>query len=687
METSKPEHFFNRELSWIEFNTRVFEEARDPSNPLLERLKFLGIVSSNFDEFFMVRMASLEESSPAFQTVRSRAYGLIEQQNLYFEQAMIPEMESHGIVRVPAEALNEKQLEFVKLLFYKEIFPVLTPIALHPDKALPVLANLSLFLVLGLKPEAPADTARSYAVIEIPKNFPRMISLPSEKGYSFILLEDLIFMFARELFDGFEIATRGLMRLTRAAEMSLDEETDQDFAKVMAEALRSRNQNRILRMEIAGDKQTKDFLTAHLQVSPGNLFDVKTWFDLKGISQLAFRPLFEDLKRPAWQPRSVPAFEEADSVWDLLKKKDVWIHQPYQSFDYFIQFLSEAAKDPNVLAIKQTLYRTGQDSAVGAALEKAVENGKRVTVLVELKARFDEEKNISWARRLEVAGATVIYGMAGYKTHAKACLVVRREPEGIRRYAHIGTGNYNEKTAGIYSDIGIFSSDEALANDLTSFFNMITGFSRPLGMNRITVAPYGMRNRIKQLIQREILRSRPEKPGIIRAKMNSLVDPEIIDCLYKASKAGVKIQLNVRGVCCLRPGIKGLSENIEVRSIVDMFLEHSRIFHFQNGGDEEVYISSADWMPRNLDRRVEIMFGVEDGEIRRDLIELLNAYFRDNSKSWYLLSDGRYEKVMSPSEDKRFRVQEFLCRKAEQQEEFQKKSAPKELKPQRPRHE
>ncbi len=687
MEDIKPDLFFDRELSWIEFNARVFEEARDPSNPVLERLKFLGIVSSNFDEFFMVRMASLTDANPQADTVRARAHALMEQQNIYFEQMLVPELESHGIVRVPAQGLNEKQMEFVKNLFFKEIFPVLTPIALHAEKNAPVLANLSLFLVLGLVPSENAAAPKSYAVIEIPKNFSRMITLPSEKGYSFILLEDLIFMFARELFDGFEIATRGLMRLTRGADLSLNEETDEDFAKVMSEALRNRSHSHVLRMELASDSAMQVFLCEHLKVPQKNVFEVKTWFDLKGISQLAFQPLFEDLKRPAWTPKSVPEFENMDSFWELLKKKDVWIHHPYQSFDYVVQFLNEAARDPGVLAIKQTLYRTSPDSAVGAALEKAIENGKRVTVLVELKARFDEEKNISWARRLEVAGATVIYGVAGYKTHAKACLVVRREAEGIKRYVHLSTGNYNEKTAHVYSDIGFFSSDEALANDMTVFFNMITGFSRPLGLSRITVAPFGMRNKIKQLIQREVLRSRPEKPGLIMAKMNSLVDPEIIQALYKASKAGVKIQLNVRGICCLKPGIKGLSENIEVRSIVDMFLEHSRIFYFQNGGDEEIYLSSADWMPRNLDRRIEAMVSIENNDMKRDLADLLKAYFKDNVKSWYLLSDGRYEKVMSPSEDKRFRVQEFLCRKAEQQDEFHKKSAPRELKPQRPQHE
>lgn len=683
----KDELFFDRQLSWIEFNARVFAEASDPSNPVLERLKFLGIVSANFDEFFMVRMATLDQTAhPLAEKVRKQAYKLMEEQQDYFEQVLVPEMESHGITRVPPEGLSEKQHEFVKKIFTKELFPVLTPIAVSPEKQIPVLANQGIFLVLGLVPVEKKSPVH-YAVVEIPKNFPRMIALPSEKGYQFILLEDLIFMFAKDLFDGYDIATRGMMRLTRGAEMTLNEETEEDFAKVMTEAIRARHSSEIMRLEYGGDEAMLTFLTAQLKITKDKVFKVKGWFDLKGISQLAFQPIFEDLKRPSWTPKIVPAFEEAGSIWDLLKQKDIWTHHPYQSFDYVIQFLAEAARDPSVLAIKQTLYRTGHESAVVAALEKAIENGKRVTVLVELKARFDEEKNITWARRLEIAGATVIYGVAGLKTHAKACLIVRRESDGIRRYVHLSTGNYNEKTAHIYTDIGFFSSNEVLANDVTIFFNMITGYSQPLGMSRVTVAPFGMRQKFKQLIQREILRSTPQTPGVIIAKMNSLVDPDMIEALYKASKAGVKIFLNVRGVCCLKPGVKGLSENIEVRSVVDMFLEHSRIFYFQNGGNPEVYLASADWMPRNLDRRIEIMVSIEDPEIRQELTDLLKLYFRDNVKSWHLLPDGHYEKIIPSSEEKRFRIQEHLCRKAEQQEEIQKKAVPRELKPQKPQHE
>lgn len=691
MTTDKDELFFDRQLSWIEFNARVFAEASDPSNPVMERLKFLGIVSSNFDEFFMVRMAALEQAEngephPLASKVRKQAYKLMEEQHNYFQEVMIPELESHGITRLRAENLNEKQREFVRKFFTKELYPVLTPIALHSDRKIPVLANQSIFLVVALVPSEKKAPIH-YAVIEIPKNFPRMIGLPSEKGYQFILQGDLICMFAKDLFDGYDIASRGMLRLTRGAEMTLDEESEEDFAKVMTEAVRARHTSEVIRMEFIGDDSMLEFLSKYLNVPNDKVFKVKTWFDLKGISQLAFQPIFEDLKRPAWTPKSAPVFEEADSIWDLLKQKDVWIHHPYQSFDYVVNFLKEAARDPAVLAIKQTLYRTGSESAIVAALEKAVENGKRVTVLVELKARFDEEKNISWARRLENAGATVIYGVAGLKTHAKACLVVRREPDGIRRYAHLSTGNYNEKTASLYTDIGYFSSRETLANDVTIFFNMITGYSQPMNMAVVSAAPFAMRQKFKQLIQREILRSSAQNPGVIMAKMNSLVDSEMIELLYKASKAGVKIFLNVRGVCCLKPGVKGLSENIEVRSIVDMFLEHSRVFYFQNGGNSEVYLSSADWMPRNLDRRVEIMFSVEDSEIRRELTELLKLYFRDNVKAWHLLSDGRYEKLMPASEKERFRIQEFLCRKAEQQEEMLKKSIPRELKPQKPRHE
>lgn len=682
---SNEKKLFNRDLSWLEFNARVFAEAKDETNPLLERLKFAGIVSSNFDEFFMVRMSSLEVFGEETGAVREKAYALIKEQDRYFDEILLPALEAKGISRIPPQGLSEKQADFAKAFFRKELFPVLTPIGLAADKQPPALINLSLYMVVCLV-DSQEPSVKHYAVVELPKNFPRMISLPAEKGHSFLLLEDILGMFAKDLFKGYEIVGRGLMRLTRAAEVVIDEETDEDFAKVMTEALRKRRTSPVMRLEIAAGREIEEFLKAKLEIPEERICRIASWLDLKSISQLAFQPVLEELKRPAWVPRPVPEFEDAENIWDLLKAKDVWVHHPYDSFEAVNRFVREAAEDPDVLAIKQTLYRAGHDSSMITSLERAAENGKNVTVLVELKARFDEEKNISWARRLEVAGANVIYGVTGFKTHAKACLVVRREPEGIKRYLHLSTGNYNEKTAHIYSDIGFFSSRESLTSDAMVFFNMITGYSQPLPMFDIVVAPYGMRQKLKHLIQREVMRVKQGQPGLILAKMNSLVDPQIIQALYEASQAGVEIKLNVRGICCLRPGIKGLSDTIEVRSVVDMFLEHSRMFYFLNGGDGEFYLASADWMPRNFDRRIEIMFALENKEIKKDLTALLKLYFKDNLKSWRLLADGQYEKIEPQAGEKKFRVQEFLCKKNEEREELRSKAIPKELKPQKPRH-
>lgn len=655
--------YFDRELSWVQFNRRVLSEAMDASNPVMERLKFLGIVSSNFDEFFMVRIPGISDPEAA-KRVYGQAFELIDQQNQYFMDVLVKELEKHGIRRITPEAFQDRQIEYVKNLFHRELLPLLTPVALREDAPLPILASLSLYRILELSdPQGPGKS--QFAVIEIPKNFPRMITIPSDSGFVFLLAEDLISLYMKELFQGYEVLQDGLMRITRASELSLDEEKDEDFATTMSEALRLRRGNDMVRLEIAATDSMVHFLSDKLEIPDFKIYRQRAWFDLKGISQLAFRPQFEDLKRPAWTPQPNPDFAEAEDLWKLVREKDILVHQPYESFDSFIRFISEAASDPDVLAIKQTLYRAAEPSAVIPYLEKAAENGKQVTVLVELKARFDEARNIGWARRLVNAGATVLYGIAGLKTHAKACLVVRREVDGIRRYLHLSTGNYNEVTAQIYTDFGFFTSNEDLTRDVASLFNFITGFSHPSGFSKIEISPFGLRRKIKRLILRESLRSNREKPGVIIAKMNSLVDPEVIDLLYKASNAGVQIKLMVRGICCLRPGVKGQSENIEVTSLVDMFLEHSRIYYFYNGGDEELYLSSADWMPRNFDRRLEVMFPVENEKTKKNLLDILKIYFKDNTKSWKLLPDGNYQRYPRQDE-KEFRVQEYLRRLAEE---------------------
>lgn len=682
---TKKDRYFDREMSWIDFNARVLHEAMEPSNPLLERLKFTGIVSSNFDEFFMVRMASLADTDPALKEVYGRAFQLCDLQREDFEKVLAPEMEKAGLVRVRPPHLTERQHEYLNNLLHQELMPLLTPIAIRDEHTLPSLVNMSLYRIFQLT-DPKVSGSLHYAAVEMPKSYARIISLGSESGYAFILLEDVVSLFARELFPGYQILQQGSIRITRAADLSLDEEKDEDFAKVMSEALRLRRASYITRLEVSAPDELTAFLKEQLKTPDHKICRTGEWIDLKSISQLAFQPIFENLKRPAWVPKPVQDFEEASDVWTLLKERDVMVHQPYESFDAFLHFLNEAARDPDVLAIKQTLYRAAHPSAVVSCLERALENGKQVTVLVELKARFDEQRNIEWARRLVNAGATVLYGVAGLKTHAKACLVVRREVEGIKRYLHLSTGNYNEKTARLYTDIGLFTSNDALSSDVASFFNVITGFSHPVGFSKIEIAPYGLRKKIERLILREAMRSNKDRPGLIMAKMNSLVDQEVIEALYHASQAGVEIKLNVRGVCRLKPGVKGLSENIEVVSIVDMFLEHSRIFYFLNDGDEEVYLSSADWMPRNFDRRLELLFPIEDKKIKKNLAELLKLYFRDNSKSWRLGPDGGWTRIEAADKEKRFRIQEYLIKKAQQAADAAPKGVSvRELKPQKPK--
>jgi len=680
---TEEKRYFNRELSWLDFNARVLAEVGREKNPLLERLKFAGIVSSNFDEFFMVRVASLSENDEATEEVYEKAFRFMKDLENIFSDQLAPALEKENIRRIPAHGLKTEQREFIENLYWTEIKPLLTPIALHEDKPIPMLVNLSLYCMFELIAPEKADVKR-YAVVEVPSNYPRIISLPAGEGYSFVLLEDVIAMFAKDLFTGYEICHSGFFRLTRGAEMSLDEEKDEDFSKVMQEALQSRLRGYVVRLELNnGSPDMAHFLKACLKISERVVYETSDWMDLKEISQLAFQLPYENLKRKTWHPVSVPEFEESAEIWNILKERDILVHHPYESFDALVRFLNEAANDPDVLAIKQTLYRAGSNSKVVSCLERAANQGKRVTVLVELKARFDEEKNIEWAKRLEDAGATVLYGVVGLKTHAKVCLIVRREPDGIKRYVHLGTGNYNEKTAKIYSDLGLFTADDDMTSDCASFFNVITGFSSPSSFSKISIAPFTLRQKIERLILREGMKSEPEKPGLIIAKMNSLVDEGIINALYAASGKGVRIKLNIRGICCLVPGIKGMSENIEVLSIVDQFLEHSRIFYFQNGGDEEIYLSSADWMPRNLNRRLEILFPAEDENVKKDLKEIVGSYFKDNTHAWQLHSDGEYKPVEAAQ--KSFRVQKHWCEKAQQKASQKAKAAFAELKPQRPK--
>ncbi|MCA9396733.1 MAG: polyphosphate kinase 1, partial [Candidatus Omnitrophica bacterium] len=606
----------------------------------------------------------------------------MEEQHRLWSDVLIAELQSCNIRRVRSESLTHKQHEMVKNLFYKEWLSLLTPIALHANKPLPTLLNLNLYMLVELvKLTVPSE--KHYAVVAIPGNLPRIIWLPSEAGSEFILIEDVMAMFIKELFRGYEITEHGLMRLTRTAEMTVDEENDEDFADVMTDALRSRYKNQPVRLEISAKPHCVEYAAANFKVKPHMIFKTSEWVDLKSVAAMAFQPQFSHLARPAWKPKQHPELGEGADFWDALKERDIMLHYPYESFDTFNHFLAAAADDPNVLAIKQTLYRTAKNSLVVKSLKKAALSGKQVTVLVELKARFDEEANIEWAHQLENAGATVLYGIAGLKTHAKACMVIRRETEGVRRYVHLGTGNYNEKTAVLYTDHSFFTSNETIANDVTAFFNVISGYSDPVGFSAIEMAPYRLRKTIQRMIEREIMAGQNNQPGLIIAKMNSLVDQAVIQDLYRASQAGVQILLNIRGVCCLKPGIPGLSENIRVVSVVDMFLEHSRMFYFQNAGDEELYLSSADWMPRNFDRRIEIIFPVKDPVLKKKLTEVLKLYFKDNANAWSLSGTGEYTRAVTENK-KRFRIQEYLCVKAEEAFVKSQEAFNRELKPQRP---
>ena len=651
--------FFNRELSWLAFNERVLEEAFDETNLPLDRLKFLAITSSNLHEFFAVRVAGLrrlagvdpDRRDPAGMTageqldqVRKRVRRMVAESHRCLEEQVWPPLEMAGVRRLAIPDLGVDQSEYLEELFEKEVFPVVTPVALDGEHRFPDLADGEMSLCVSL--EAP-DGEGHMALVSLPKVLPRIAHLPAAKGVQFVLLEDILRRYLPRLFSGHVVRRCLLFRVTRDADLSVEEERDEDFVELMSEVLRLRKRSSVVRLEVekGAPKELLDFLKERLDVAGEDVYRVPGPLDLKAFFDLIGAPGLGDLREASWTPQPVPELPEDCDFWKVLRARDVLVHHPYETFDPVVRLVSEAADDPDVLAIKQTLYRCSGRSKIIRALERAAENGKHVTVLVELKARFDESRNIGWARELERAGVYVIYGVVGLKTHSKATLVVRRESDRIVRYVHLATGNYNESTARLYTDMGLLTSNDDIGSDISAFFNTITGYSQPIPWRKIEMAPLGLKRRILQMVRRETDLSVPERPGLIMAKMNSLVDPDVIEALYHASKAGVRILLNVRGICCLRPGLKRLSENIEVVSIVGRFLEHSRIFYFQNGGEEEVYLASADWMPRNLEKRVELMFPVEAPNTRTRLLRDLELFFRDNVKARRLLSNGRYERV------------------------------------------
>lgn len=668
-----PKYYFNRELSWLEFNDRVLHEALDSRTPLLERLKFLAIFSANLDEFFMVRVAGLKQQVEAGVTsltadgrtpsdqldgINQRLLPMVKEQHEHFEQILRPLLAQQKIYLLEYMDLNSEQRTYLQNYFEEQIFPVLTPLAVDPSHPFPYISNLSLNLAVVVKD--PEQGEEFFARVKVPKVLPRFVALPEplrerQKGkpalWMGVPLEQVIAHNLEFLFPGMNIQEYHPFRITRNADLAVEEDEADDLLLAIEEGLRKRRLGgSAVRMEIHATvpETLRKTLMGEMGLQESDVYEIDGLLGLGDLMSFMGLPLPE-LKDTPWTPvmpvelRSLSGEDDGEDFFSIIRQRDLFVHHPYHSFSGTVQrFITQAADDPNVLAIKMTLYRTSGDSPIVKALIKAAENGKQVAVLVELKARFDEENNILWARKLEQAGVHVVYGIIKLKTHTKIVLVVRQDEKRIRRYVHIGTGNYNPKTARIYTDLGLLSCREDLGADLTDLFNFLTGYSRQRSYRKLLVAPVNLRDRMTTMIQREIEHCRQGNTGRIVAKMNSLVDPKIIATLYEASQAGVQIDLIVRGICCLRPGVVGVSDNIRVISIVGRFLEHSRIYYFYNQGNEQVYIGSADWMRRNLDRRVEAITPIEDPEIIKDLQEILAIMMADNRQAWELQPDGRY---------------------------------------------
>jgi polyphosphate kinase len=670
-----PERFFNRELSWLAFNARVLEEASDASNPLLERVKFAAITASNLDEFFMVRVAGLKNAiregdaepdaagmSPAQQmkAVATRAHEMVEQLYAVVNDQLLPALERAGIRVARVLDLGADQRAALGVYFREQVLPALTPLAIDESRPFPLLASLSLNVVLRLAPVDEGGEAR-LAVVQVPMRLPRLVRVPGD-AVTFVLLSDVIRAEFDTLFPGQRVIESAVVRLARDSELELDDEGGLPYLQAIEEELRQRRRNDVVRVEVeAGVSQDLlDKVATEADVGPDDIYRIPGIVDVRVLMGLADLTDFDELRDKPLKPVPVFGDRETRSLFDRLDERDVFLHHPYESFDSVLELVDEAADDPDVLAIKATLYRTSGDSPIIAALTRAADLGKQVTVIVELMARFDEQRNIAWARKLEESGAHVIYGIRGLKVHGKICLVVRRGRDGIRRYVHLGTGNYNDRTARQYTDMGLLTSSPEIGVDASAFFNALTGFSDPPKMKKLVMAPTHLRDRLLKLIDRETRRAESGQAAEIRAKMNALVDERVVQALYRASQAGVRVRLNVRGICVLRPGVKGLSENIDVVSIVGRFLEHARVFHFHNGGDDEVFLSSADWMPRNLDRRIELMFPIETPECRRRVLEAFDTLFKDNVKGRKLLADGTWKVPPRPAGDAPFVAQQVL---------------------------
>ena len=658
------ERFTNRELSWLAFNKRVLSEAKDNHLPLMERLKFLSITASNLDEFFMVRVASLKDQVNAGYTKKDIA-GMTSKEQIdailkethkfttaqynTYNRSFLPSLKKNGLKIVTEfEKLTEEQADYVDNYFQKEVFPVLTPMAVDSSRPFPLIRNRSLnigALLMDKKKKGTID----FATVQVPSVLPRVVTIPTDGDNctTVILLEQIIEKNIQKLFLNYRVLCQAPFRVMRNADLSIDEDEAADLLIEIEKQLKKRQWGEAIRLEVEDniDKRLLKTLRKEFNLSEDAIFKINGPLDLTFLMKVYDIEGFDHLKEPKYIPQQPKMLDASRDLFEQIREHDILLHHPYETFDPVVNFVKKAASDPNVLAIKQTLYRVSSHSPIIASLAQAAENGKQVSVLVELKARFDEENNIVWAKKLEKAGCHVIYGLVGLKTHSKITLVVGKEEDEIRRYVHLGTGNYNDSTAKLYTDMGMFTSKTRYGEDATAVFNMLSGYSEPLVWNKLSLAPLWLRGKFLSLIEREKEHAKNGRPARIIAKMNSLCDPGIIEALYDASEAGVEIDLIVRGICCLRAGIKGLSEHIRVRSIVGTFLEHSRIFYFENNGNAEYYMGSADWMPRNLDKRVEILFPVEDPILQEEIYHILHMQLSDTKKAHLLMPDGHYVKV------------------------------------------
>lgn len=670
--------FTNRELSWLDFNQRVLSEARDKNILLFERMKFLSITASNLDEFYMIRVASLKDMvhakydkkdiagmtpSEQLKAINEKTHDFVAAQYSTYNRSLIPLMKTEKLFIKKHEELNKNQEKYVERYFNDTIYPVVTPMAVDSSRPFPLIRNKSLNIAALLENDGDFE----FATVQVPSVLPRYFVIPSENSdeTTIILLEEIIEKFIDRLFLNYKVVCAHPYRVMRNADLSIDEEDAADLLKEIQKQLKKRQWGEAIRLEVEEnmDKRLLKILKKELLLKDEDIFKINGPIDLTFLMKLYGLEGFEHLKDKKYIPVPNPAINNEEDIFTQIKRGDILLHHPYQSFDPVVDFVRQAAMDDKVLAIKQTLYRVSGNSPIIASLAQAAENGKQVSVLVELKARFDEENNINWAKMLEKAGCHVIYGLKGLKTHSKITLVVRNEEEGIKRYVHLGTGNYNDATAKLYTDMGLFTCRNSIGEDATAVFNMLSGYSEPESWNKLSLAPLWLRDKFSELIKRETENAKAGKEAKIIAKMNSLCDKEIIKLLYDASRAGVKIELIIRGICCLRAGVPGMSENITVRSLVGMFLEHSRIFYFYNEGKEEIYMGSADWMPRNLDKRVEILFPVEDEELKKEVKHILDIQLSDTLKAHIMNQDGVYEKV-----DKRGKkllgAQAYFCEEA-----------------------